>query len=56
MYTLNNETLGGLIPPITFTKGQPAGPRNCFWPYIFQNGTITNPLGGLKYECYPTQS
>jgi branched-chain amino acid transport system substrate-binding protein len=53
MYTLHDETLGGLIPPITFTKGQPAGPRNCFWPYIFDNGVISNPLGGLHYECYP---
>jgi branched-chain amino acid transport system substrate-binding protein len=56
MYTLKNQTLDGLIPPITFTKGQPASPRNCFWPYTYQHGTITNPLGGLKYECYPAQT
>jgi branched-chain amino acid transport system substrate-binding protein len=55
MYTLHNETLGGLIPPITFTQGQPASPRNCFWPYSYKNGQIINPLGGIHYECYPPQ-
>jgi branched-chain amino acid transport system substrate-binding protein len=56
MYTLKNQTLGGLIPPITFTQGQTASPRNCFWPYLYQNGKISNPLGGVTYECYPAQS
>lgn len=56
MYSLQGETLGGLAPPITFTQGQPAGPRNCFWPIIFKNGSLNNPIGGLKYECYPAQS
>ena len=56
MYTISNETLGGLIAPVTFTKGQLAANRACFWPYILKGGTFTNPLGGLKYECYPPKS
>ncbi|MCU1366185.1 MAG: branched-chain amino acid transporter periplasmic protein [Ilumatobacteraceae bacterium] len=56
MYTISNETLDGLIAPVTFTKGQLGANRPCFWPYILKDGTFTNPLGGLKYECYPPES
>jgi branched-chain amino acid transport system substrate-binding protein len=56
MYTIKDETLDGLIPPITFTQGQPAAPRNCFWPVNFEDGKLEAPLGGIKYECYPAQS
>jgi hypothetical protein len=55
LYTIENETLGGLIAPTTFFEGQP-GPsknRNCFWPYILKDGEMTNPLGGLTMQCYP---
>ena len=55
MYTIKDETLGGLIAPTTFSKGQP-GPsknRNCFWPYILKDGKMTNPLGGLTIQCSP---
>jgi branched-chain amino acid transport system substrate-binding protein len=55
MFTIKGETLGGLIPPITFTTGQPAAARNCFWPIKFENKNLTAPLGGLKFECYPAQ-
>ena len=53
MYTIKDETLDGLISPITFTKGERAAARACFWPYILKDGTFTNPLGGLKFQCYP---
>jgi branched-chain amino acid transport system substrate-binding protein len=56
MYTLKGETLDGLLPPVTFTSGQRAPYRPCFWPYTLDGGTFTNPLGGLKYECYPPAS
>ena len=56
MYTVKDETLDGLIPPITFTEGQLAAARPCFWPYKLENGEFTNPLGGLKYDCYPPES
>jgi len=56
MYTISNETLGGLIPPITFTKGQPAQPRDCFYSVNFVDGKLTAPLGGLKFDCYPSKN
>ena len=56
MYTIKDETLGGLISPITFTEGQRAAARPCFWPYILKDGVLTNPLGGLKYQCYPAEA
>ncbi len=56
MYTIKDETLGGLIAPTTFTEGEPAPARPCFWPYILEGGEFTNPLGGLAYQCYPAES
>ncbi len=53
MYTVKDETLGGLIAPVTFTKGELAKHRPCFWPFVLKDGKFTNPLGGLKYQCYP---
>ncbi|UGQ11119.1 ABC transporter substrate-binding protein [Yinghuangia sp. ASG 101] len=39
MYTVNNETLGGLLPePITYTKGQPSKPVGCNWVFKFNAG------------------
>lgn len=55
MYTIKDETLNGLIAPVTFTAGQLASNRACFWPYSLKDGVFTNPLGGLKYQCYPPQ-
>jgi len=56
MFTVKDETLDGLIAPVTFTEGQPAKSRDCFWPYILKDGKFTNPLGGLKFQCYPDGS
>lgn len=53
LYSLKDETLGGLISPVTFTKGQLAASRDCFWPFILKDGKFTNTLGGLKYQCNP---
>lgn len=55
MYTVKDETLDGLIAPVTFTKGELAKHRPCFWPYVLKDGEFTNPLGGLKYQCYPPE-
>ncbi len=56
MFTVENETLGGLIAPITITDDLTTRSRNCFWPYILQDGEFTNPLGGLTYQCSPAES
>jgi branched-chain amino acid transport system substrate-binding protein len=55
LYSLKDETLDGLLPPVTFTRGQPAPPRNCFWLLSYQDQKLANPLGGLQYSCYPKQ-
>ena len=51
LYTLKNETLGGLAPPLTFTKGKPAV-INCFFVVGVSNGKFTEPQG-LKTSCAP---
>jgi len=56
MFTITDETLDGLIAPVTFTAGQLAANRACFWPYSFEDGVFTNPLGGLEYQCSPPES
>lgn len=39
MYTIKNETLGGLLPePITYTKGQPSKPVSCNWLFTYNAG------------------
>ena len=56
MYTIQDETLGGLIAPVTYTADNPDWSRHCFWPYILQDGEMTAPLGGLTYQCNPAES
>lgn len=56
MYTITDETLEGLASPVTFTEGEPAGPRNCFWPFVLENGAISTVAEGLDYSCYPAES
>jgi branched-chain amino acid transport system substrate-binding protein len=53
LYSLKDETLDGLLAPVTFTKGQPAAPRDCFWLLTYVDNKLANPLGGLKHTCYP---
>lgn len=56
MYTISNETLGGLIAPVTYTKDNPDRNRACFWPYILDHGTWSLPVGGLTVVCNPPAS
>lgn len=49
LYTFHNETLGGLAPPLTYTKGQP-GKVPCAFIISIQNGKFTEPQG-LKTTC-----
>ncbi len=46
LWSFRNQTLGGLVGPLTFNKGQPATPMNCFFPMAFQNGKFVAPQGG----------
>jgi branched-chain amino acid transport system substrate-binding protein len=51
LYTLHNETLGGLAPPLSFTQGQPAL-VNCYFTFGQSNGKFTEP-NGLATSCAP---
>ena len=49
MYGLKNFDAGGLIPPISFTAGQPSPPVTCYFVAGYQNGQFTLPNGpGMK--------
>ncbi len=41
---INNETLGGLAPPLTFTAGQPH-PVDCWFNFAIKNGSYQLPNG-----------
>lgn len=56
MYTIQDETLGGLIAPVSYSADNPDRSRDCFWPFILQDGEMTAPLGGLAYQCSPPES
>jgi branched-chain amino acid transport system substrate-binding protein len=51
LYTLKNDTLGGLAPPLTFTQGQ-VNLQNCYFVLGISNGQFTAPQG-LKTSCAP---
>jgi branched-chain amino acid transport system substrate-binding protein len=53
LYNLHDETLGGLAPPLNFTKGQQAQP-NCFFLVGVKNGHYTEPTGVKTAACAPT--
>ncbi len=51
LYNLHEDTLGGLAPPLTYTKGQSANIK-CFFLVGVQNGQYTAPQG-LQPACQP---
>jgi branched-chain amino acid transport system substrate-binding protein len=55
MYKVKDETLDGLLPQkTTFTADNLDRHVDCFWPYVKdEKGNFTNPLGGLKTQCFP---
>jgi branched-chain amino acid transport system substrate-binding protein len=50
LYALKKETLGGLAPPLTFRKGQPAAQMLCWYTIALNKGVFSTP-SGLKYTC-----
>jgi branched-chain amino acid transport system substrate-binding protein len=50
LYALKKETLGGLVPPLTFRRGQPAAPMLCWYSIALNKGVFSTP-SGLKYTC-----
>lgn len=49
LYALKGDTLGGLAPPLTFTKGKPT-PVDCWYWIRVQKGKFTTPYG-TKAVC-----
>ena len=49
LYSLHKETLGGIAPPLTYTKGKPT-PIDCWYWIRIQNGKFTTPYG-IKPVC-----
>jgi branched-chain amino acid transport system substrate-binding protein len=52
LYSLHNETLGGLVPPLTFTQGQPTQ-ITCWFYMGIRDGAFTTPQG-LAPDCAPS--
>jgi branched-chain amino acid transport system substrate-binding protein len=50
LYALRGETIGGLVPPITFNKGAHAHVNMCGFPIKVVNAKLTAPLGE-NYVC-----
>jgi branched-chain amino acid transport system substrate-binding protein len=50
LYALKGETIGGLVPPITFNKGPHAHVNMCGYPIKVVNAKLTAPLGE-NYVC-----
>jgi len=51
LWAMKNETLGGLTPPITFTKGKPPTPIRCVYSAVVDGGTWTAPAGAKPSLC-----
>ena len=51
LYTLKDETLGGLAPPLTFVKGQ-ANLHNCYFVIGITGGKFVAP-NGITPSCAP---
>ncbi len=50
MWSFKDETLGGLVQPLTFTKGQNAPRQACWWPIVLEKGQWTAP-SGVNVKC-----
>ena len=50
LYSLKNETLGGLIQPATFSPDQKTRGSSCFFPLVIKDHKWVAPLGA-KQEC-----
>ena len=48
LWSLKDETLGGLTYPITFTKGQNAPVKSCWWVAMIRDGRFTSPTPDVK--------
>lgn len=52
LYTFKGETVGGLTPPLTFTKGQAPPLVSCYYVSKVEDGKLTAP-DGTTAQCIP---
>ena len=50
LWTIKNDNLGGLSPPLTFNANGNASPTSCYFLVTLQNGQFVDPNHG-NYEC-----
>lgn len=50
LWSLRGDTIGGLTPPLTFTRGRPAPDARCSFSMQVQGGRIVAPVG-LRTVC-----
>ncbi|MBA3743282.1 ABC transporter substrate-binding protein [Sporichthya sp.] len=48
LYALKNETLGGLVPGMTFNEGKPSPIVSCYYAELFSRGVFSDPFGSKK--------
>ncbi|MND07464.1 hypothetical protein D3C83_294480 [compost metagenome] len=51
LWSFKDETLGGLTPPLTFTKDQPPPKTTCWHLMVVKDKGWTAPTGG-KISCH----
>lgn len=51
LWAIKNETLGGLTPPITFSKGKPATELPCVYKVVVKSGKWSAPTGVKPSLC-----
>lgn len=51
LWSLRDETLGGLTYPLTFLENQPAKPISCWFTLAIRNGSWMSP-DGSKLQCH----
>lgn len=50
LWTIKNNDIGGVAPPLTFNKNAPASLGSCYFNLVLQNGQFVDPNHG-KYVC-----
>ena len=50
LWSIKNDNLGSLAPPLTFTQGKPATPSPCYWLMTIKNGQFVDVNNG-SYQC-----
>ena len=52
LWSIKDDTLGGLTAPLTFVADQPVSPRPCWFTIVVTNRTFTSP-DGFRQQCRP---